>query len=72
MSQNCKQFDILKQFPSITKYSNAATPVKHNTAHIILPQGQPVSSNSRRLPPDKLKCACVKRRNYNFHKSRAL
>jgi len=53
---NCKYFDLLKQFPSITKLTNTSDiqTTKHNTTHITLTKGQPISSKARRLPVDKL------------------
>lgn len=57
VSDNCKYAHLLKQFPSITNFSNSFSTVKHSTVHIISTEGQPVSAKARRLPSDKLDIA---------------
>lgn len=57
LSPKCKYFDLLKQYPNITKFSSLPIDIKHNTVHTILTKGPPVTTRARRLPPDKLKIA---------------
>lgn len=57
IATQCKYYDLIKQFPTITHFSNNPNNIKHNTCHIIQTQGQPVSSKTRRLSPDKLQTA---------------
>ncbi|ENN81221.1 hypothetical protein YQE_02360, partial [Dendroctonus ponderosae] len=58
-SQTCKYYAILKQYPQfyILKFSAAPQQLKHQTNHVIITKGQPISSKPRRLAPDKLKIA---------------
>lgn len=58
LASNCKYYDLLAQYPSITKFTNISNnTTKHNTTHVIETKGLPLSAKARRLPPDKLKIA---------------
>ena len=48
---------ILSKYSDITQTSNTIKPIKHNTQHYIITNGQPVTSHPRRLSPERLKAA---------------
>jgi hypothetical protein len=53
-----KYYDILGEFPDITRPAGTPRKTKHNTLHYIrTTPGPPVSCSPRRLAPDKLKIA---------------
>lgn len=53
-----KYYDILREYPEITRPSGNKTKPRHNTVHHIRTQpGPPVHCTPRRLAPDKLKIA---------------
>lgn len=53
-----KYFDILSEYPEITRPAGTPGIVKHNTTHHIrTTPGPPVACSPRRLAPDKLKVA---------------
>jgi len=55
VARNCKYFDLLKEFLSITNFANNFNnEVKHSTCHSIITKGTPVSSKAGRLPANKL------------------
>lgn len=58
IQEGCPYANLLKEFPSITKPDGRCRVANHSTVHRILTTpGQPISSRSRRLAPDKLKVA---------------
>ena len=48
---------LLADFPGVTQASFSDRPVKHSVTHQIRTVGQPVSSRTRRLAPERLKVA---------------
>ncbi|UYV74022.1 hypothetical protein LAZ67_11001862 [Cordylochernes scorpioides] len=57
INKNEKYYNILAQFPEITKPNFLINKVKHDVEHHIITKGQPVFSKSRPLDPMKLKLA---------------
>lgn len=57
IATQCKYYDLIKQFPTMTHFSNSTNNIKHNTCHIIQTHGQPVYTETRRLSPEKLQIA---------------
>lgn len=51
ISGDSKYHKLLEQFPELTKISNKAIKVKHNTVHYIETTGPPIHSKPRRLNP---------------------
>ena len=47
-------FNLLAQFPTLTKPPDYRQPVRHNVVHRIETRGHPVHSKARRLAPDRL------------------
>ncbi|UYV84724.1 hypothetical protein LAZ67_X003220 [Cordylochernes scorpioides] len=57
INKNEKYYNILAQFPEITKPNFLINKVKHDVEHHIITKGQPVFSKPRPLDPMKLKLA---------------
>nr|VZI43255.1 unnamed protein product [Spirometra erinaceieuropaei] len=49
--------DILKDYPSLTKFCQFTGEVQHTVKHHIITTGQPAYAHPRRLHPDKLRIA---------------
>ncbi|UYV79852.1 hypothetical protein LAZ67_18000918 [Cordylochernes scorpioides] len=57
INKNEKYYNLLAQFPEITKPNFLINKVKHDVEHHIITKGQPVFSKPRPLDPMKLKLA---------------
>ena len=63
LNKNNKFFDILTQFPEITKPDLLVSKTKHDVKHYITTNGKPVYSKARQLDPKRLEIA---KQEFNF------